>query len=69
MGRAITVLATAFLFALLGLVIGHLKIRAIWRGDGTRMPTGNDLLVAYAIFPLVTGVIGYVIALVTSPSA
>jgi hypothetical protein len=48
----------------LGLSVGHFKIRAIWHGDGTMMPTGNDLFAAYTVFPLVTGVIGYVIALV-----
>ncbi len=64
MARVIIVLASTFLCALLGLLMGYLSIRAQTE-TATQAVSSNALLFNYFLAPFIAGLIGFTVSAAT----
>ena len=65
MVRAIIVLVSTFLFACFGALVGYLGISAEFLRLSDGRVTTDSLMIAYAVKPLVGGLLGFAMAVVT----
>jgi hypothetical protein len=64
MARVIIALASTFMCALLGLLMGYLSIRAQIE-TATRTISGDALLFNYFVVPFIAGLIGFTVSSIT----
>ena len=64
MARPITVLASAFLFAVLGAVLGHWNMKAKLQHIGLGGAPDRDALISYGAMPLAGCALGLLLAVI-----